>query len=141
MIERLLQQYETLVKYFNDFDEKDSATQRRRFRKINEKLTYPTETKVQLLFLKNVGPLFQNFLEFFQKKGPLIHILHTRLLQLVQQLMLRFVKKEYVVEKSSNELKGLELSSSEAVLDDEKMIIGEDTSAEMKKLKGEKQRQ
>ena len=66
-------------------------------------LTSP-ETMVQLYFLESLKPVFDQFLQLFQIEGPLIHILHQSVLQLLKQVMFRFLKQSVVQGKTMSEL-------------------------------------
>ena len=75
-------------------------------------LTAP-ETVVQLCFLQSVKPIFDRFLQMFQTEGPLIHILHQAMVDLLKQVMLRFLKQDVVKEKAVDELLKLDTKNVE----------------------------
>ena len=53
-------------------------------------------TKVCLLFLQSVTPLFTNFNRFLQKEEPLVYLLHEEMQKFTNKLASRFVKPEFI---------------------------------------------
>ena len=74
-----------------------------RYKKIMAILT-AQETIVQLCFSNSIKPVFDRFLQMFQTEGPLIHILHQAIIDLLKQVMSRFLKQSVVKERLVNEL-------------------------------------
>jgi hypothetical protein len=101
VVKRLLEQYNILAKYFSDFPDKDKASCRGKFMRIVEKLK-SNDLKIQMMSILNVGPLLEGFLTLFQSKGLLVHILYIKMLDLVHQLMLRFVRHDLIQGKSAD---------------------------------------
>ena len=97
-------QVPALLEYFKKLPEADKKIKRNeRYRRIMSFLTSP-ETMVQLYFLESLKPVFDQFLQLFQTEGPLIHILHQSMLQLLKQVMFRFLKQNVVQGKTVSEL-------------------------------------
>ena len=55
-------------------------------------------------FLISVASILSKYLLIFQKDEPLIHILHTECVSLLQQLMGRFLKADVLSGKSGNDI-------------------------------------
>ena len=89
-------------------------------------LTAP-KTIVQLCFLQSVKPIFDRFLQMFQTEGPLIHVLHQTMVDMLKQVMLRFLKQDVVKEKAVDELLKLDTKNVELQLKDEDLDIGKET--------------
>ena len=97
-------------------------------------LTAP-ETIVHFCFLQSVKPIFDRFLQMFQTKGPLIHVLHQGMVDLLKQVMLRFLKQDVVKEKAVDELLKLDTKIIELQLKDEDLDIGKETRITISDLK------
>ena len=97
-------------------------------------LTAP-ETIVQFCFLQSVKPIFDRFLQMFQTEGPLIHVLHQGMVDLLKQVMLRFLKQDVVKEKAVDELLKLDTKIIELQLKDEDLDIGKETRKTISDLK------
>src|SRR6218665_13299 len=54
---------------------------------------------IQVEFLSDISSVFSNFLQLFQREGPLVHVLLSALSNLVCKLMLRFLTTTAVGEK------------------------------------------
>lgn len=77
VVDRLIEQWEPLQKYFTDLANKDpkSAPTSSAFKRSCTRLQNK-QTLVELHFLKSVMPLYHSFLELFQTEAPLIHVLY-----------------------------------------------------------------
>ena len=94
--ERVKDQFPALLEYFKKLPEADKKIKgNERYRRIMSFLT-SRETMVQLYFLESLKPVFDQFLQLFQTEEPLIHILHQSMLQLLKQVMFRFLKQSVV---------------------------------------------
>ena len=104
-------------------------------------LTAP-ETIVQLCFLKSIKPVVDRFLQMFQTEGPLIHILHQAMLDLLKQVMSRFLKQSVVKERLVNELLKVDSKNMDFQLKDDELDVGNETKKAINDLKESgKQRQ
>ena len=97
-------------------------------------LTAP-ETIVQLCFLKSIKPVFNRFLQMFQTEGPLIHILHQTMLDLLKQVMSRFLKQSVVKERLVNELLKVDFKNTDFQLKDNELDVGNETKKAKNDLK------
>ena len=78
----------------------------------------------------------------FQTEGPLIHILHQAILDLLKQVMSRFLKQSVVKEKSVNELLKVDPENMDFQLKDDELDVGNETKKAVNDLKQSgKQRQ
>ena len=93
------------------------------------------ETIVQFCFLQSVKPIFDRFLLMFQTKGPLIHVPHQGMVDLLKQVMLRFLKQDVVKEKAVDELFKLDTKVIELQLKDADLDIGKETRKTISDLK------
>ena len=64
-----------------------------RYTRIKKHLDFNVVTLVQLHFLRSVAGIFTEFLAFFQREEPLIHLLYDWMCELVRKIMGRFVKR------------------------------------------------
>ena len=71
----------------------------------------------------------------FQTEGPLIHVLHQAMVDLLKQVMLRFLKQDVVKEKAVVELLKLDTKNVELQLKDEDLDIGKETRKAISDLK------
>ena len=135
-------QLPALLEYFKklpDTDKKINSNER--YKKIMVILTAP-EMIVQLCFLKSIKPVFNRFLQMFQTEGPLIHVLHQAMLDLLKQVMLRFLKQSVVKGRSVNELLKVDSKNIDFQLKNGELDVGNETKKAVNDLKQSgKQRQ
>ena len=119
-VNRLIEQYNAPLSYFHSTDDDTAAV--RRITIVLEK----TITKAYLLFLSNALPVINYFNKCMQQKAPLLHVFMQEIQGLVQKLLLRFMKSDYVCKLAT---------ISEASLDDEaqyppldEVFVGHSTS-------------
>ena len=93
VVDRLIEQWEPLQKYFTDLANKDpkNAPTSSAFKRSCTRLQNK-QTLVELHFLQSVTPLYHSFLELFQTEAPLVHVLYEELCRLVYMMMGRYVK-------------------------------------------------
>lgn len=142
VIDRLIEQWEPLEKYFMDLAKKDAsnAPKSAAFKRICTRIQQK-QTIVELHFLKSVMPVFHSFLELFQTEAPLIHILYDEMNRLVSAMMGRYVKVEVLKDKTGKSLKDIKHTEISNQLSDIDIVIGESTRSLMKKLDhGERKR-
>jgi len=92
------------------------------------------EILIQIKFLINVSPIFEGFLNFFQKDVPLVHLLYSELLSLMMTLLKRFVKASAVDGLTAKELLKLDVTSTEIQLPETEMDFGLETKREVRCL-------
>ena len=73
VVDRLIEQWEPLQKYFTDLANKDpkNAPTSSAFKRSCTRLQNK-QTSVELHFLQSVMPLYHSFLELFQTEAPLV---------------------------------------------------------------------
>ena len=131
--ERVKDQFPALLEYkkLPEADKKIKGNER--YRRIMSFLT--SETMVQLYFLESLKTVFDQFLQLFQTEGPLIHILHQSMLQLLKQVMFRFLKQSVVQGKTVSEMLKVDLKNVHHQLKDENLEIGVGTRKTINELK------
>ena len=105
-IERIINQYELLQQHFlTDILKEDnkSVVSNARYLRVRKYLE-SKETLVQLHFLKSVCIIYTSFLKLFQKREPLIHLLHDECSQLLKVMLGRFIKMEVLEGKDGGAL-------------------------------------
>ncbi|XP_037528509.2 uncharacterized protein LOC119405746 [Rhipicephalus sanguineus] len=109
---RILEQFDAIKNYF----EKAKKTgQRSATQSLHNKLAVAFSQKplyAKVLFLKNCAELFTGFQKLFQKKEPLLTILHAELLSLVRRVLSRVLRNEAYQGKTVDDLKSLNLQDS-----------------------------
>jgi hypothetical protein len=137
-ISRVLEQWDSLLKYFlTDLAKEKDITKNSRYRRICNILN-AKETHIQLHFVFSIADLFSSFLQFFQRKEPLIHVLYDQLCLLVKQLLNRFVKSETIDGKSMKDLAAMDFKAIKIQKDDKAIDIGDDARKRLQKLTSEK---
>ena len=126
-VERIHGQMSALKKYFTVFIPKHEkrSQQLKKFKDIHESLTKNEGIiLVEMAFLESVKPLFDGFLTAFLVEGPLIHMLCPSLVNMLRQIMYRFIKPELVQGKNGTELAQTDVKKADNQLPDERLNIG-----------------
>ena len=137
VVDRLIEQWEPLQKYFTDLANKDpknaptSSTFKRSCARLQNK-----QTLVELHFLQSVNPLYHSFLELFQTEAPLVQVLYEELCRLVY----RYVKASVYQNKTGQDLKEVKHGELQNQLSDKEMIIGDSTRQVLGNLDSGKQK-
>lgn len=139
-LERVVKTWEPLVKYFLTTLPKTAADARTlkmvesnpKYIRICRMLKSPT-TLIQINFLLSLSALYDKFLKLFQREDPLVHILHSEMMDLLRSFMLRFLKgtvvdglktgknlQDFNVELSESQRSDLEVGQSTQKLLDKK---------------------
>ena len=141
VVDRLIEQWEPLQKYFTDLANKDpknaptSSTFKRSCARLQNK-----QTLVELHFLQSVMPLYHSFLELFQTEALLVHVLYEELCRLVYMMMGRYVKASVYQNKTGQDLKEVKHGELQNQLSDKEMIIGDSTRQVLGNLDSGKQK-
>lgn len=109
-LERLLEQLAPLKSVLAaEAPVRSSGSIKERLRKtINNK-----EFCAKALFMKNAAEIFTKFLTLFQKSEPLIHILYSECVTLVEKVLGRFLRLNVFQNMSGHQLATLDVESSE----------------------------
>ena len=92
--------------------------------RLVDKLFYKSEkTRLILHIYVNVLPILKSYVMLFQTKVPLVHKLYDRLIILFRDFLACFIKPQYLVDKSVNQLLTQDLSAN--VLPHKQMFLGE----------------
>ena len=140
VVDRLIEQWEPLQKYFTDLANKDkkNAPTSSAFKRSCTRLQNK-QTLVELHFLQSVMPLYHSFLELFQTEAPLVHVLYEELCRLVYMMMGRYVKASVYQNKTGQDLKEVKHGELQNHLSDKEMIIGDSTRQVLGNLDSGKQ--
>ena len=137
-IERIIMQYELLQQHFMKDIPKDgnkTVLTNARYLRVKKSLENK-ETLVQLHFLKSACILFTPFLKLFQKREPLVHILHSECSQLLRSVMGRFMKLELIEGKDGGSLAEVNVELADNHLDN--IDIGVNSRKALKQIATEK---
>lgn len=129
-VQRVLEQWDALNKFF--CDENIGDKENSKFLKIKSDFENPI-SKLYLLFLKNVLPLFVSANTFLQQEKPLIHKLNKQIYDLYFGLLVRFVKPS-AVDDSSESLLNLNYTKSKNQKSDTDLVIGGETRSYLKNI-------
>lgn len=135
VVDRLIEQWEPLQKYFTELANKDpkNAPTSSAFKRLCTRLQNK-QTLVELNFLKSVMPLYHSFLELFQIEAPMVHVLYEELCRLVYLMMGRYVKASVYQSKTGKDLQAVKHEDIQNQLSDKQLVIGESTRAVLAKL-------
>ena len=97
-------------------------------------------THVMLEFFSSCIPVFEQFLLRFQKSSPVVHILYDCIMDLMKQLMRRFMKSEALEGKYGPDLADLNCKDAEFQLADQNVIICSSIRKVLKEFSTEQQR-
>jgi hypothetical protein len=89
-VNRLLEQYEALLSYFQSTPEKQMTVQR-----ITSGLENPL-SKPYLMFLSDALPIINIFNKMMQRTAPAIHCLQQEVHSFIKKLLLRFMLPEVI---------------------------------------------
>jgi len=139
-VARILSQWPALLEYFKHLPDSDKSVEKNgKYKEIMLLLINP-RTYIQLVFIADVASVFSNFLQMFQREGPLIHTLYFALNDLVRTLMLCFVNTAVVGTKMAGDLVAIDVNDIKNLRTVEDMEIGEATRHSLSKIKKEQQK-
>ena len=101
---RILELWNAVKEYFIQLPKSDKSVEKNERYKCVMALLQNPATKVLLNFTVNIGPLFEDVLRAFQAEQPMVHLLHKRLCEFLQKLMLRFIRTDVIAKKSGPDL-------------------------------------
>ena len=84
-------------------------------------------TKGTLQFFRNIMPLFEQFLQLFQKASPIAHILYNSICDILKKLHTRFMKAEAIEKQYASDLMSVESTNFSHQLPDKELVIGHST--------------
>ena len=125
-IDRVLRQYDALKSYFSScLSEKKASDKNKKKSKIAilaEQLNDPI-TKVYMLFLHSVLPVFDSFTALLESEEPLIHKVRECIMKLVKELLGRFVNMQCIHE-AKDSLLDIDYEDPTLQLRDRQLRIG-----------------
>lgn len=116
-VNRLLEQYESLLSYFRSTDESSAIVQR-----ILTALEKPV-TKAYLMFLSDSLPVINIFNKVMQNGSPTIHFLYNEVSSFVKKMLLRFMTPAVV--QSAINITALDVGKTSSYLPLSETFIGE----------------
>ena len=141
-VRRILEQWDCICQFIKDLGKDGkSAPKSIAYKRVAEMLSdeKKIKTRAQLEFINNVSPVFEDFLELFQRSAPQIHILYDRMCEILRKLMARFLKRESYENKFGYDLVSIDCSAK-SQLSDSDIVVGEATKTTIAKLKPDKRR-
>lgn len=126
---RILLEYAGLRSYFLSEQSNEA-----RFQRLYSTFDNPL-SEVYLLFYQAALPTLVNVNQFLQRQDPCIHILRDQMLNLVVQLLKKFIKPRVI--KNAQDVTGRSVRSFENQLSDEELFIGFSTKQLLRKLEKE----
>ena len=125
VVERLIEQWVPLVKFFKDLTKTHpDVSKQDRTKRIVMHLSNLL-THIKMLFLKCTLVHFERFEKLFQAKDTKIHILHLEMIQLVRNVMALFVQPSKLKCISTvKQLTDIKFTERDNQLTDDKIFIG-----------------
>ena len=110
---RIVDQWPALVSCFKKIVENDKSVEKNDTCICIRRLLDNPHTFIQLQFIADVTSVFSTFVQLFQREGPMIYVLHSALFELIQKLLLRFVKVEVMGKKNGKRLCEIDVNDVE----------------------------
>lgn len=131
VVDSIIEQWGPMLKYFRELEKMDSKKQptSKAFRRIMMRLKDSNLLLIKLHFISCEVPLFSKFLLMFQREVPQVCILHDCMVELVQIVMWRYVKSEFV---TNDKFYSTDHASISNQLQDDEIVIGEATRNTLK---------
>ena len=123
-IDRILRQYDALKSYFSSCAEEKCSYKNQKKSKVAtlvERLSDPI-TKVYMLFLHSVLPVFDSFTALLECEEPMIHKVRDCIMKLVKELLSRFVSIQSILHADA--LLDIEYEDPAVQLSDQQLRIG-----------------
>ena len=103
-IERILGQLPAAQKHFLDYlphkkGYEKTLPKNKRYIRTQNLLKNENTLKIQICFLKSIGPIFADFLTIFKQIGPLVHLLFKHLKEMLGNILCRLIKIEEIKDK------------------------------------------
>ena len=139
-INRIIDRWETLKEYIMTLQTTNKACEKSaRYKRIRRLIQDPA-FMMQLHFLRAACPLFSKFLTLFQSEGPLVHILHESLTDVLRSTMLRFMKANVVVDKKGKDLFSIDVKKTDNHLSHKDIDVGHVVRQKLHLLKSDNQK-
>lgn len=130
-IQRVLEQWDPLTVYFCEENDK---TEHSKYLEIKASMGNPV-SKIYLLFLKSVLPIFLSANTFLQQEKPLIHKLHKTVNDLLLGLIVRFIKPSAVDDYDCpTSILSLDCTKRKNQKSDNDLVIGAETRSHLKNI-------
>ena len=124
-LKRIVQQMDVIIEMWEAFAKlgEKERPQSAAYRRIATKLAKKDELLVRLEFIIAVSKLVEEFLTYFRKREPLIHLLSLKMNELLERLLKRFIRPVFITKEG---LFSVDVSSK-CQLSDVNVIISEKT--------------
>ena len=138
-IERILAQLPAAQKYFLDFlphkkEYEKTLPKNKQYIRIQNLLKNENTLKIQMCFLKSIGPIYTDFLTILQQIGPLFHMLFKHVKEMLKKYICRFIKAEEIKDKKASDLVVLNVKDATNQLELKDIEVGEETEMLLKEL-------
>ena len=138
-IERILAQLPAAQKYFLDFlphkkEYEKTLPKNKQYIRIQNLLKNENTLKIQMCFLKSIGPIYTDFLTILQQIGPLFHLLFKHVKEMLKKYICRFIKAEEIKDKKASDLVVLNVKDATNQLELKDIEVGEETEMLLKEL-------
>ena len=120
-VDRILRQYDALCSYFASSEEIEKAKKMSSAANLRDRLADPM-TKVYLLFVHSVMPIFDSFTALLESEEPMIHKMIDCITKLVKDLLGRFISIKCIPDADS--LLDIDYKDPSVQLSDEQLWIG-----------------
>lgn len=137
VIQRVIEQFEGLREYFLKFlpqQEARTCRNNQRYKQL-EKHLRDKMTLTKLHFVKCAGLSVTDFLTKFQKEGPLIHLLHAELSDMLLRLLQKFMTSDALADQEGRTLLTVNVKDMSKCLPVDQMNIGHESSACLNRVK------
>lgn len=137
VIQRVLEQYEGLREYFLKFlpqHEARTCKNNQRYKQIENHLK-DKMTLTKLHFVKSVGLNVTDFLTKFQKEGPLIHLLHAELCDMLLRLLQKFMTNDALADHQDRTLLIVNVKDTSKCLSLDQINIGHEARTSLNRVK------
>ena len=139
VVKRIIEVYTSLIEYFINFLPKQKSgfslvSQNPRYQRIVAAIK-DQSTLVYLEFLSDLCPILESYLALFQKEGPLVHVLHNKINELLRSVMLKYLKESCVNTLEGKDLVAIDIDNSENFRPIKDLDIGVGARKAISKLK------
>ncbi|KAH3715330.1 hypothetical protein DPMN_058036 [Dreissena polymorpha] len=126
-----------LLQMSQEKQQKSKTSSDRKERIINSLFQNRRETEAMLNTYRGLLLTFQEYVKAFQAEKPLIHTLHTRMLEVTRQFLGMFIKPEHIPDRVSDLVK-LDVNDREIQKADRDLGVGKFAHVDMKKARMDK---
>ena len=126
-----------LTQMAQEKQQKSTTSSERKDRIINSLFLNRVETIVTLNMFRGLLSMFQSYVKSFQAEKPLIHTLHSRMVEMIQDVLGMFIKPEHIPDRVGQLLK-LDVTDISKHKADKNMGVGKYAYTELSKARLDK---